>query len=125
MWKEQLVKATESDTIVGRGIFGPMRFLINPASLEVIDETIKGASDLYRGKPCPTTDKIRILEEKGFKKLLDEDENESLMNAGIVAGRIHSIPTVHDLIQSIMTEAEEIILNLPKKVMKKENPIVE
>jgi len=47
MWKEQLVKATEFDTIVGRGIFGPMRFLINPASLEVVDETIKGASDLY------------------------------------------------------------------------------
>ena len=125
MWKEQLVKATESDTIIGRGIFGPMRFLINPASLEVIDETIIGASDLYRGKPCPTTDKIRGLEERGFKKLLDEDKNESLMNAGVVIGRIHSIPTVHDLIQDIMTEAEEIILNLPKKVMIKENPIIE
>lgn len=125
MWKEQLVKATEFDTIVGRGIFGPMRFLINPASLGVIDETIKGASDLYRGKPCPSTDEIRKLEEKGFRKLVDEDENESLMNAGVVTGRIHSIPTVHDLIQSIMTEAEEIILNLPKKIIKEETIILE
>ncbi|MBA7515058.1 NADH:quinone reductase [subsurface metagenome] len=125
MWKEQLVKATEFDTIVGRGIFGPMRFLINPASLEVIDETIKGASDLYRGKPCPSTDEIRILEERGFRKLVDEDENESLMNAGVVTGRIHSIPTVHDLIQSIMTEAEEIILSMTENLIKKENPIVE
>jgi NAD(P)H-dependent flavin oxidoreductase YrpB (nitropropane dioxygenase family) len=113
MWKEQLVKATEFDTIVGRGIFGPMRFLINPASLEVIDETIKGASDLYRGKPCPTTDEIRKLEDIGFKKLIDEDENLSLMNAGVVTGRIHSIPTVHELIKSIITEAEEIISELP------------
>ncbi|MHA1966923.1 MAG: NAD(P)H-dependent flavin oxidoreductase [Candidatus Hodarchaeales archaeon] len=125
MWKEQLVKATEFDTIVGRGIFGPMRFLINPASLEVVDETIIGASDLYRGKPCPTTDKIRDLEDKGFKKLVDEDENESLMNAGVVTGRIHSIPTVHDLIQSVMTEAEEIILGMPDNLIKKENPIIE
>ncbi len=125
MWKEQLVKATEFDTIVGRGIFGPMRFLINAASLEVIDETIKGASDLYRGKPCPSTDEIRKLEERGFRKLVDEDENESLMNAGVVTGRIHSIPTVHELIQGIMAEAEEIILSLPNKVVKEENIIIE
>ncbi len=125
MWKEQLVKATEFDTIVGRGIFGPMRFLINQASLEVIDATIKGASDLYRGKPCPTTEEIRILEEKGFRKLVDEDENKSLMNAGVVTGRIHSIPTVHDLIQGIITEATEIILNLPTTVRNKENVILE
>jgi NAD(P)H-dependent flavin oxidoreductase YrpB (nitropropane dioxygenase family) len=125
MWKEKLVKATEFDTIVGRGIFGPMRFLINPASLEVVDETIKDASDLYRGKPCASTDKIRMLEERGFRKLVDEDENESLMNAGVVTGRIHSIMTVHELIQSIMVEAEQIILDMPKKLIKKENPIVE
>ena len=125
MWKEQLVKATEFDTIVGRGIFGPMRFLINPASLEVIDETIKGASDLYRGKPCPSTDEIRRLEEQGFRKLVEEDKNKSLMNAGVVTGRIHSIPTVHELIQSIITEAEEIILNLPKKIIKEETVILE
>ena len=72
MWKEQLVKATEFDTIVGRGIFGPMRFLINRASLEVIDETIKGASDLYRGKPCPSTDEIRKLEESARALGLEE-----------------------------------------------------
>ncbi|MFX1455840.1 MAG: NAD(P)H-dependent flavin oxidoreductase [Promethearchaeota archaeon] len=125
MWKEQLVKATEFDTIVGRGIFGPMRFLINPASLEVVDETIRGASDLYRGTPCPTTPKIMELENRGFNKLVDEDEKLSLMNAGVVTGRIHSIPTVHDLIQSIMTEAEEIILGMPEKLIQKENPIIE
>jgi enoyl-[acyl-carrier protein] reductase II len=112
MWKEQLVKATEFDTIIGRGIFGPMRFLINQASLEVVDATIEGASDLYRGKPCGTTDAIRILEEKGFKKLTDEDENLSLMNAGVVTGRIHSIPTVHELIEGIMIEAEQIIKDM-------------
>jgi enoyl-[acyl-carrier protein] reductase II len=118
MWKEQLVKATEIDTIIGRGIFGPMRFLINQASLEIVDETIKGASDLYRGKPCGTTDRIRTLEGIGFKKLIDEDENLSLMNAGVVTGRIHSIPTVHELIEGIMVEAEQIIKDMAEKLVK-------
>jgi NAD(P)H-dependent flavin oxidoreductase YrpB (nitropropane dioxygenase family) len=112
------VKASETDTIIGRGIFGPMRFLINPASLEIVDETIKGASDLYRGKPCGTTDTIRKLEEIGFKKLIDEDENLSLMNAGVVTGRIHSIPTVHELIEGIMVEAEQIIKNMAENFVK-------
>lgn len=112
-WKEELVKASETSTIVGRGIFGPMRFLINKASLEVVDATIEGASDLYRGKPCPSTEKIQKLEGRGFLKLIDEDKDESLMNAGVVTGRIHSIPTVHDLIESIMKEAEEIIKGMP------------
>lgn len=112
-WKEELVKASETSTIVGRGIFGPMRFLINKASLEVVDATIEGASDLYRGKPCPSTEKIQKLEGRGFLKLIDEDKDESLMNAGVVTGRIHSIPTVHDLMESIMKEAEEIIKGMP------------
>ncbi len=112
-WKEELVKATEFDTIVGRGIFGPMRFLINKASLEVVDATIEGASDLYRGKQCPSTEKIQKLEGRGFLKLIDEDKDESLMNAGVVTGRIHSIPSVHDLMESIMKEAEEIIKGMP------------
>ncbi|MHA1730244.1 MAG: NAD(P)H-dependent flavin oxidoreductase [Promethearchaeota archaeon] len=116
MWKEQLVKSTEFDTITARGIFGPMRFLVNQASLEIVDETIKGASDLYRGKPCPSTAEIQRLEARGFQKLVDEDENESLMNAGVVTGRIHSIPTVHELIQGIMTEAEQIIKSFPDKI---------
>jgi len=47
------------------------------------------------------------------------------MNAGVVTGRIHSIPTVHELIQSIMTEAEEIIVGMPENLIKKENPIIE
>ncbi|KKM93926.1 hypothetical protein LCGC14_1203450, partial [marine sediment metagenome] len=48
-----------------------------------------------------------------------------LMNAGVVTGRIHDIPTVHDLIQGIMTEATEIILNLPTRIIKEENVILE
>lgn len=80
---------------------------------------------MYRSKQCTSTDEIRVLEELGFRKLVEEDENESLKNAGIVTGRIHSNPTIHKLIQSFITEAEQIILYMPENLIKKENSIVE
>jgi NAD(P)H-dependent flavin oxidoreductase YrpB (nitropropane dioxygenase family) len=39
MWKEAIVKRSEQDTLVGRGLFGPMRFLRNAQSLKIVDET--------------------------------------------------------------------------------------
>ena len=75
--------------------------------------------------PFPAPPILFSFESVRLRKLVDEDENASLMNAGVVTGRIHSIPTVHDLIQSIMTEAEEIILDMTENLIKKENPIVE
>jgi len=118
MWKEALVKRTEEDTLVGRGVFGPMRFLRNDKSLQIIDETIKGASDLYRGVPCPSNMKILQLEMDGFGKLMDEVEDDAAFMGGAVTGRIHEIPTVKELIESIMNDAEEIIKNLPNQVIK-------
>jgi DNA-binding ferritin-like protein len=40
------------------------------------------------------------------------------MNAGVVTGRIHSIPTVHELIEGIMVEAEQIIKDMAEKLVK-------
>jgi NAD(P)H-dependent flavin oxidoreductase YrpB (nitropropane dioxygenase family) len=116
MWKEALVKRAETDTLVARGIFGPMRFLRNPVSLKIVDETISGASDLFRGIPCPSNDSIFKLEMDGFDKLYTEDEEESALMGGVVTGRIHSIPTVKELLESIIVEAEQIILKLPETI---------
>ncbi len=118
MWKEALVKRAETETLVARGIFGPMRFLRNPISLKIVDETISGASDLFRGIPCPSNDSIFKLEMDGFDKLYDEDEEKSALMGGVVTGRIHSIPTVKELLESIIVEAEQIISNLPTHIKK-------
>ncbi len=118
MWKDALVKRTEEDTLVGRGVFGPMRFLRNPKSLQIIDETIKGASDLYRGIPCKTTSPILALEMEGFSNLMDEVEDEAAFMGGSVTGRIHDIPTVKELLERVMTQAEKVIANLPRNVLK-------
>ena len=118
MWKQALVKRTEEDTLVGRGVFGPMRFLRNPKSLQIIDATITGASDLYRGIPCASTNEIMKLEMTGFGKLMDEVEDDAAFMGGVVTGRIHDIPTVAELLESIAKEAEQIITSLPKNVIK-------
>jgi len=87
-------------------------------SLNVVDETISDASDLFRGIPCPSNEKIMRIEMQGLEKLYEENEEESLLQGGVVAGRIHSIPTVKELIESVMSEAEQIISTLPNKVLK-------
>ena len=120
MWKEALVKRAETDTLVARGLFGPMRFLRNDMSLKVVDETISDASDLFRGIPCPSNEKIMRMEMQGLEKLIEENEDESIILGGVVTGRIHSIPTVKELIESVMSEAEQIILNLLPSYIKKE-----
>ena len=118
MWKEALVKRAETDTLVARGLFGPMRFLRNQMSLKVVDETISGASDLFRGIPCPSNEKIMRIELEGLSSLYDEIEDESIILGGVVTGRIHSIPTVKELLESTITEAEEIISKLPSYIKK-------
>jgi len=53
---------------------------------------------------------------KGLEKLLEENEDESIILGGVVTGRIHSIPTVKELLESVMSEAEQIISNLPSYI---------
>ena len=117
MWKEEIVNHQETDTLVGRGLFGPMRFLRNAQSLRIVDETIKGANDLYRGIPVESTNAIMELEMDGLAKLFDGDKENSIILGGSICGRIHSIPKVQDLFDGIVNDAEEIIKNLPNRVI--------
>jgi NAD(P)H-dependent flavin oxidoreductase YrpB (nitropropane dioxygenase family) len=119
-WKDQIIELSETDTLVARGLFGPMRFLRNSLSLNIVDQTILGASDLYRGIPCESTNKIMELEMEGLRHLMNDEKtfDESLILGGIVTGRIHSLPTVKEVVESIMSEAENIISNIAKNVLK-------
>ena len=53
------------------------------------------------------------IELIGLEKLYDEVEDESIILGGVVTGRIHSIPSVKELLEDIIIEAEEIISKLP------------
>ena len=120
MWKDAIVIRTEEDTLIARGLFGPMRFLRNKQSIKLVNATIEGASNLFRGLPVQSTEEIMKLEMDGLAKLFDDDEDNSIILGGVVTGRIHKIPKVQELFDSIMVEAEEVIKNLPNKVIAQE-----
>ncbi len=107
VWKEGLTKATEEDTLVARGFFGPMRFLRNKRAIELVNATLNGAPDLYRGIPTGSSDEIINLEVSGLANLFKGDYDNTPILGGVVAGRIHDIPPVGELITRIMNEAEK------------------
>ncbi|MHA1129299.1 MAG: NAD(P)H-dependent flavin oxidoreductase [Candidatus Helarchaeota archaeon] len=118
MWKEAIVKRSEQDTLIGRGLFGPMRFLRNNQSLKIVDETVKlEGGKLFKGIPVGSNQAIMELEMTGLANLFDGDEDNSIILGGSVAGRIHGIPKVKELFESIVSQAEAIIKNLPEKVI--------
>jgi enoyl-[acyl-carrier protein] reductase II len=111
-WKELLVSATEEDTLVARGFFGPMRFLRNPRSIELVDATVRGAPDLYKGIPTGSSQEILDLEVGGLENLFRGKLDATPILSGVVAGRIHDIPKVGDLIDGIIAEAESVFEEL-------------
>ena len=116
-WKELVVKSTEEDALVARGFFGPMRFLRNRRAIELVDATIRGSSGLYKGEPCGSTLEILNLEIDGLANLLEGKIDEAPVLGGTVAGRIHDIPTVQDLCDQIMKEAEAVLKHLEALVV--------
>jgi enoyl-[acyl-carrier protein] reductase II len=111
-WKELLVSATEEDSVVARGFFGPMRFIRNTRALELVDATLKGAPDLYKGIPTGSSQEILELEVGGLENLFKGDLEAAPILGGVVSGRIHNIPSVKELIDEIMQEAELVLEGL-------------
>jgi NAD(P)H-dependent flavin oxidoreductase YrpB (nitropropane dioxygenase family) len=114
-WKEALIDATEEDTLVARGFFGPMRFVRNRRAVDLVDATLRGTPDLYKGIPTGSSQEILDLEVDGLQNLFKGNLDETPILGGIVAGRIHHIPKVSDLIDEIMAEAESVLEGLSRK----------
>jgi len=112
VWKELVVKCTEEDALVARGLFGPMRFLRNRRALELVDATIRGTPDLYKGNPCGSTQELLELEIGGLVNLFQGKMDEAAVLGGTVAGRVHDIPTVQELCDRTIKEAEAAIKKL-------------
>jgi NAD(P)H-dependent flavin oxidoreductase YrpB (nitropropane dioxygenase family) len=110
-WKDLLVSSTEEDALVARGFFGPMRFLRNRRGIDLVDATLRGAPDLYKGIPCGATQEILDLELGGLDNLNHHVDDASVL-CGTVAGRVHDIPTVRELFERIISEAEAIVTRL-------------
>lgn len=96
------------DTLVAKGLFGNLRYLKNPAVLKMQELAESGA---------PEEEQMNF-EIQSLEAIEAGDVENSAMPGGEVAGRIKEIPTVKELIEGIIQEAQEIIkAKLPKLVV--------
>ncbi|MHA2157717.1 MAG: NAD(P)H-dependent flavin oxidoreductase [Candidatus Thorarchaeota archaeon] len=119
MWKQSILKREERQTLVGRGLFGPMRFLRNTRAEDIVIQTLKDLPNFYLGEPVDSNEEILELERTGFENLMDEKEDIALMFGGEVAGRINDLPTTADLIEQIINEASDVLNRMPNLVARK------
>ena len=101
-FKEWLVKASETDVIVTqRSIRAPSRNLRNGPAEKVLEMESKGAS---------LEELLKYTSGQNSLKVYFEGDLEAgLAECGQVVGLIHDVPTVKEVIDSIINGAEEII----------------
>ncbi|TRZ94027.1 MAG: nitronate monooxygenase [Dehalococcoidia bacterium] len=103
--KEWLVQASERDTVLLlRSLRNTERILRNPAAEKILEMEKQGAT-LEELAPF-------ITGKEGEKLLETGDLDKGLLGVGQVVGLIHDIPTVKQLIDGIVHEAEEVASHL-------------
>jgi NADH:quinone reductase (non-electrogenic) len=102
--KDALVKASELDTrLVMRPLRNTERVLHNKAVDQILE------MERAKGKDVKFEDIIAQVGGVYPKIMKDGDMDAGAFSCGMVAGLIHDVPTVKELIDRIMREAEEII----------------
>ena len=109
IWKQAIVDREERQTLTGRGLFGPMRFVRNTRAERIVEQTLSDVPRFYLGEPVESNEKILELERDGFEDLINGKEDDALMFGGECTGRISDIPTVADLIEDIMKDARKTL----------------
>jgi NAD(P)H-dependent flavin oxidoreductase YrpB (nitropropane dioxygenase family) len=100
--KELLVGASERDTVlVLRSFRNTMRALRNPTSEKVL-ELEKRGTDIHQLESL-------ISGQVGLKLLEAGDTDNGLLSVGQVVGLVHDIPTVKELIDRTIREAEQVV----------------
>ena len=112
-YKQALVTAQETDTqVIERSIGRPARVLKGPWPEKV--------AALEASNPAPTIEQLYplISGERNKKAALEGNLEEGFLWAGQVAGLIHDVPTVRELLDRMTNGAEEIIVGLARNVVK-------
>jgi len=103
--KEILTTVSERDTVlVLRSFRNTMRALRNPTSEKVLEMEMQGA-DIHQLESL-------ISGRVGLKLLEEGDTDNGLLSVGQIVGLVHDIPTVKELIDRIMKEAEEVVSSI-------------
>lgn len=120
IWKEGVVAAGDRGTLVARGFVGPARWLKTPRSDEHAKNTLQKSPGVFLGTPDDyTTIDMSLIqfEVESIKAVYEGNKEKALMAAGEAAQRINDMPKVHDLVQVIVKDAEDILRSVPKKFL--------
>jgi len=118
--KDYILKSGERDTIVARGVVGPLRWVKNEAAMEFARLTVSHAPGVYLGEPddlSAVAREVVAMENKGWDAQFRGDGPRALLPAGEVAGLINDLPTVKEIVERTVKEAEEIIQNMSSKFL--------
>ena len=118
--KDYIVKGGERDTMVARGVVGPLRWLKNEASMDFARLTVRKAPGVFLGEPEDLADvaqEIRTQEDEGWDAQFRGDGPQALMPGGEVTGLVDDIPSVKVLVERTVKEAEDILRNLAQKYL--------
>jgi enoyl-[acyl-carrier protein] reductase II len=117
LWKEQVVKTEDRGTLVARGVVGPARWLKTPSTMIHLQNSIVKSPGVFTGIPddwSTAPPELLEYERAGIKAVCTGDREKAMMAGGECAQRVNDLPRVRDLIERIMTEAEDIIKNMHK-----------
>ena len=110
--KEAIVNASESDTrLIMRSLTNTERVLNNPAV-----ESLMAKEKAY-GDELKFEDIIDEVAGVYPKVMMDGEPEAGAWSCGMVAGLVSDIPTVKELIDRIMAEAEEIVASKLQKAI--------
>jgi NAD(P)H-dependent flavin oxidoreductase YrpB (nitropropane dioxygenase family) len=107
-YKEAVLKGQERDTLVTAGTFGPMRVIKNEYSLRIekLLESVTGSFQEKANNPV-------IVDAKSDASWADSYKYGKTENAPVLTGEVQvlvdDLPTVKELIDRIIREAEEVI----------------
>lgn len=102
-FKKQMVENDERDTkLIFRTLHNTARVMKNKVSEEVVAIEAKGNAKFEDIVHLVAGTRGRAAMEKG-------DADDGIWSAGMIQGLIHDIPTVKELIDRIVADAEEII----------------
>ena len=119
MWKQEVVDAGDRATLVARGYVGPARWLKTPRSIEHAANTLQKSPGVFLGIPedYSTPDMLTAFENESMKATFAGNKERAMMAAGEVAQRIKDMPKVNDMVQKIVRDAEDILRNVPQKLL--------
>ncbi|MDD5287741.1 MAG: nitronate monooxygenase [Dehalococcoidales bacterium] len=121
VWKEQVVKTGDRGTLVARGIVGPARWLKTENSIQHQKNTLVKTPNVYLDTPddasfTPPAEFIQS-EREAINAICRGDIDKGMVTGGECSQRIQDLPTVQNLVDRVMIEAEATIKGFSKYVV--------